>query len=537
MHRWSRVLSWVCGALLLGGVPRGVLPAADWPQWGGRGDKNMVSEAGPVPATFDPGKTKGGGFETDMSTTRNVKWVARLGSQTYGNPVVAGGRVYVGTNDGSVRDPRLRRTKGGALLCLDEATGRRIWQLVIPRFRTKDRKFNYDDMNLGLCASATVDGGRVYLLSNRGEAICLDANGQADGNDGPFQDEGKFMAPEGKAPLELKKTDPDILWCFDMVHDLPVWPQDASSGAPVVHGDLVYVPTSNGVDRSHKHVPYPDAPSLIALDKKTGRMVAKDDEKIGRRLYHGQWSSPTLATVGGKTQIVYGAGDGVVYAFAPGDPKPKDKEVGLLKKVWWCNVNPEEYRLKNGKPVGYDKRHRKFDHKTLGAGPSEIIATPVFHKGRVYVTVGQDPRHGRGVGALTCIDATKTGDVTKGGIVWQSKLVHRSLATVSIADGLLYVAVYSGQVHCFDAETGRRHWVHETGAPLWSSTFVADGKVYLGTEKKDLWVFRASKDKKLLAKGRLSDKMSNTPIVANGVLYVATGKYLYAVQETPQTGK
>ena len=515
----------------------GPLPAADWPQWGGRGDKNMVSDARGLPASFDPGRSRGGGFQTDMSTTRNVKWTARLGSQTYGNPVVSGGRVFVGTNDASVRDERLRRTKGGVMLCFDEATGKRLWQLVIPKFRTDKKAFNYDHLNLGVCASATVEGGRAYVLSSRGEVVCLDVKGQADGNGGPFQDEGRYMVDEGRKPAELTQTDPDILWCFDMVHDLPVWPQDASSGAVLIHGGLVYAPTSNGVDSSHRNVPYPDAPSLIALDKQTGRLVAKDDERVGRRLYHGQWSSPTLAEVGGRAQIVYGAGDGVVYAFEPADPRPKDGKVALLRKIWWCNCNPHDYRFEKGKPVPYKKRRREPGGKTQGVGPSEIIATPVFYRNRIYVAVGQDPRHKEGVGALSCIDATRTGDVTETGVIWQSKLVDRSLSTVSIADGLLYVADYSGRIHCFDAETGKRYWVHQTHSPLWSSTFVADGKVYLGTEKRELWVLKAGKDKKVLAKTRLPDKMSNTPIVANGVLYVATGNCLYAVHETPAAGK
>jgi len=502
----------------------------DWPQWGRRGDKNMVSDEKPVAESFEPGKTKDNSWETDMSTTRNVKWVAKLGSQTYGNPVVAGGRVFVGTNDASVRDPRLRRTRGGLVLCLDEATGKRIWQLTVPRFRTKDRKFNYDDMNLGICASVTVDGDRAYVLSSRGEVICLDVRGQANGNDGPFKDEGQYMADEPNPPVKLNETDPDIIWVFDMIHELPVWPQDASSGALLIHDGLVYASTSNGVDRSHTKVPYPDAPSLIVLDKLTGRLVAKDDEKIGRRLFHGQWSSPTLGKVGGRTLIIYGAGDGVCYAFAPAKRGAKDKKVAILEKVWWCDCNPREHKFRDGKPIRYEKKHRPYSPKTIGGGPSEIIATPVFHNNRVYVTVGQDTRHGTGKGALTCFDATKTGDITKTGKIWTSTLVDRSLSTVSIAGGLLYVGDYTGRLHCFDAETGKRYWVHETRSPLWSSTLVADGKVYLPTEHKDLWVFKASKEKKLLAKVRLREKMSNTPIVANGVLYIASSKFLYAVQ-------
>jgi outer membrane protein assembly factor BamB len=338
------------------------------------------------------------------------------------------------------------------------------------------------------------------------------------------------MVDKGKEPVKLNKTDPDIIWMFDMIHDLPVQPQDASSGALLIHDGLVYAPTSNGVDRSHKNVPYPDAPSLIALDKLTGRLVAKDDEKIGRQLFHGQWSSPTLGKVAGKTLIIYGAGDGLCYAFEPAKGPAGDQEVAILRKVWQCDCNPHEYKFRDGKPMPYEKKHRPYGHKTIGGGPSEIIATPVFYKNRVYVTVGQDPRHGIGKGALTCFDATKTGDVTKTGKIWTSKLVDRSLSTVSIYAGLLYVADYTGQLHCLDAETGKLHWVHETRSPVWSSTLAADGKVYLGTYKRELWVLKAGREKKLLAKIRLPDNIANTPVAANGVLYVTTDRYLYALE-------
>ena len=58
---------------------------------------------------------------------------------------------------------------------------------------------------------------------------------------------------------------------------------------------------------------------------------------------------------------------------------------------------------------------------------------------------------------------------------------------------------------------------------------MADGKVYLPTEK-DLWVFQAGQDKKQLAKIRLPNKMYNSPVVTDGVLYLATQRYLFAVR-------
>ena len=107
---------------------------------------------------------------------------------------------------------------------------------------------------------------------------------------------------------------------------------------------------------------------------------------------------------------------------------------------------------------------------------------------------------------MSCIDATKTGDITKTGKIWTYDKIGRSLSTVSIADGLLYVAETFGPLHCLDAETGRCYWTHDTKAEIWGSTFVADGKLYLGTTARDLWVLATGKEKKVLGKVRLGAK-------------------------------
>jgi len=146
-------------------------------------------------------------------------------------------------------------------------------------------------------------------------------------------------------------------------------------------------------------------------------------------------------------------------------------------------------------------------------GPSEIIATPVCWQNRVYVATGQDPSHGRGKGMLSCIDATLTGDVTRSGLVWRYDGIDRSLSTVSIADGLLYVADIPGTLRCLEAETGRVCWEYATGAEVWASTLVADGKVYLPT-KKGLLVLAAGRQLKVLGDVRLGAPAWCTPVAA-----------------------
>ena len=73
--------------------------AEDWPQWGGNDPgRNMYAPVKGMPSEFDPGKFKPNSEEVDISTTKNVKWVVKLGSQTYGNPVVASGKVKIPVN-------------------------------------------------------------------------------------------------------------------------------------------------------------------------------------------------------------------------------------------------------------------------------------------------------------------------------------------------------------------------------------------------------------------------------------------------------
>src|ERR1700716_4716721 len=87
----------------------------DWPMWGGTPDRNVVSNMKGLP------------LERDVKTKKNVKWVAQLGSQSYRNPVVAGGMVFVGTNNEALRDPKQPGDRG-VLMAFKESTGEFMWQ-------------------------------------------------------------------------------------------------------------------------------------------------------------------------------------------------------------------------------------------------------------------------------------------------------------------------------------------------------------------------------------------------------------------------
>ena len=89
-------------------------------------------------------------------------------------------------------------------------------------------------------------------------------------------------------------------------------------------------------------------------------------------------------------------------------------------------------------------------------------------------------------------------------------------------------------LHCVDAETGKGIWYHDLGSNVWGSTLVADGKVYLGTGKGDLWVMRAGRDRKVPATIPMHGPVYTTSVAANGVLCVASHKWLYAIKAAAQ---
>jgi outer membrane protein assembly factor BamB len=502
--------------------------AADWPAWGGGPSRNMVSAEKNLPTTFEPGRARGGDQpgreEIDPATTKGVRWAFKLGSQSYGNPVVAGGRVFVGTNNESPRDPRWKGDRS-VLYALDEANGALLWQLTVPKLGSgKVNDWEY----LGITSSPTVDGDFVYLVTNRSEVLCLDVRGQADGNAGPFLDEGRYMAGPGAPPAGVRPTDADIVWRFDMIEELGVFPHNATSSSVLVVGDRLYVTTSNGVDWGHANVPSPNAPSLVALDKRTGKLLGEESSGISARTFHSNWSSPAYGKDGaGRPLLFFGGGDGRVYAFNP-DPAPDKEGLSVLPEVWRFDANPPRYRERGGKPVKY----------ATPEGPSEVIMTPVIAGGVLYGAIGQDPEHGSGVGHAFAIDlagpvgtGAAAGDVTASRQRWSYDKIGRSISTpaVDVAGKLLFTADFDGRVYCFDAARGNVLWKHDTRAHIWGSPLLADGKVYIGTEDGVLHVFAADRKEKLLARVDLHAPMYSTPVAANGTLYIASQTQLYAV--------
>jgi len=486
-----------CGSLL---VP--AASGADQPQWGQQYTRNMVSAERSLVESFDP------------TAGTNVRLKLDLGTDTYSSPIIAGGRVLIGTNNARPRNPH-HAGDFGVLMCFDQKDGRFCWQLLVPKLSGSPY---LDWPRTGLVSPCTVEGNRVYMVSNRNEVMCLDLAGMANGNDGPFRDEGPHMGLEDAKSHPVDDTDADIIWLYDTDRELGVHQHDAAHCSVLVHGRYLYVNTSNGVDDTHKRIVSPEAPSLIVLDKATGRLVARDEEHMAPRTIHCTWSSASLGDVNGRTLVFFGGGDGVCYAFeAPASDSPADRP-SRLRKVWSLDCDPAAPK----KDV-----HRYQDNRR--EGPSNITGMPVFHENRVYVVASGDLWHGRRVSWLKCIDAMQAGDITQSGEIWSYAMDQHCMSTPSIAGDLVFIPDCRGRVHCLDAKTGRPHWVHETQSEIWGSPLVADGKVYVGNRGGELWIFAADRQKKVIGSFRLDGPIHGTPSAAGGEVYIATMKRLYAI--------
>jgi len=457
---------------LLGGLQAS---GDDWVTWGGDNHRNMVNaKEKNLPDNWEPGGM-------------NVKWVADLGSQTYGNPVIAGGKVFVGTNNEGLRNPAVKGDKG-ILMCFNESDGKFLWQAVHDKLASG----RVNDWPLqGVCSAPYVEGNRLYYVDNRCRLVCADVEGFSNGNQG-FQDE-----------KHNGKQDADIIWVYDMMDEVGAFPHNLATSSPVVLGDLVYMHTGNGVGESHVTLPSPNAPDFIAVNKKTGKLAWKQSAQS--KILHGQWSSPAQGTVKGASQVIFAAGDGWVYALNPKDGS----------HIWKFDTNPKDAKYEVG-----------------GTGTrNSLIATPVIYEDKVYIGSGQDPEHGGGVGHLWAIDASGKGDVTKTHGVWHygGEAFGRTLSTVAIQDGLLYVSDLDGFFSCLDAKTGKLYWKYDQFAACWSSAMVADGKVYVGDEDGDVAIFAHGKTEKLIREINMNAAIYTTLSPANGVLYITTRNKLYAI--------
>jgi outer membrane protein assembly factor BamB len=404
---------------------------------------------------------------------------------------MVGNKLFICTNNEGLKNPKLAGDRG-VLMAFEKANGKFLWQATHEKLKSG----LVNDWPLqGICSTPFVEGKYIYYVSNRCEVVCIDTEGFLDGkNDGPYTSE-----------INNTNVDADIIWKFDMMDELDVFPHNLAAGSPLIVGDILYTVTGNGVDESHVLLPSPAAPSFIALNKKTGELIWEDNSP-GESILHGTWSNPSYGVVNNVPQVVFPGGDGWLYSFEP--------KTGEL--IWKFNCNPKGSVWKLG-----------------GSGTkNNILSTPVYYDNKVYIGVGQDPEHGEAPGNFWAIDAAGEGDITNTGVVWHrgGEDFYRTMSTAAIANDLLFISDLSGFLYCLDPKTGEHHWTYDTESAIWGSPMVVDNKVYLGDEDGDVVVFKADKNMEIIHEVNMGSAVYSTPVARDSVLYIASRTQLFAIK-------
>ena len=429
-------------------------------------------------------------IDWDTTTGRNIAWSVALGNETFGRPVVAGDTVYVGTDNARQMNPGFRE-EAGVLMAFQAKDGKFLWQDVAPRVERGLREFLLPSTT----SAPYVEGNRLYYVTAECQLRCLDTQGFRDGeNDGPYQEEA--FRDDAAA---------DIVWELDMCGRLGVFPHEATNSEVLPVGDLLLVSTSNGQNEGHTRVPSPRAPSLIAVDKRSGEVVWRAYGP-GEQVLHGQWSSPVAADVNGRTQVLFGGGDGWLRSY----------DAASGQEIWRFDGNPKDAR--------WLPRPGVFSR---GA----VIASPVVADGRVYVALGQSPGHGNGPSLIHALSPDGQGDVTGSGLLWTSRDVGRVVGTPIAKDGLLYVGDLGGTIHCLDAATGAHVWKHETNEPIWGSLRLAGDRLYVGNAAGTMSVLRAGRHRRVLAQIEMDAPLHSAPAPIGDSLYLTTANRLYLIAQ------
>jgi HEAT repeat protein/outer membrane protein assembly factor BamB len=428
----------------------------------------------------------------DVKTGRNVAWSVKLGNETFGRPVVSGDVVYVGTDNARHVNPACQ-AECGVLMAFRATDGKFLWQDVAPRVKRGTGEFLLPSTT----SAPYVEGDRLYYVTAECQLRCLDTRGFRDGeNNGPYREE--IFRDDAAA---------DILWELDLCARLGVFPHEACNSEVLPVGDLLMVCTSNGQNQGHTRVPSPRAPSLIAVDKRSGEVVWRAIGP-GEQVLHGQWSSPATANVNGRVQVLFGGGDGWLRAY--------DAMSG--RELWRFDGNPKEAR--------WLPRPGVFSR-------SSIIASPVYDDGCVFLAMGQDPTHGDGPSLLHAVSPNGQGDVTDSRRRWTCGEVGRVVGTPVVRDGLLYAGDLGGTVHCLDAATGAHVWKHETDVAIWGCLLLSGDRLYVGDVDGGMTVLRAGRRKEVLARMEMDAPLYSRPAVVGDALFLATARRLYLIAAKP----
>jgi outer membrane protein assembly factor BamB len=239
---------------------------------------------------------------------------------------------------------------------------------------------------------------------------------------------------------------------------------------------------------------------IIQADVQKGSFLAMFDAKDGREVWRvprtdvPTWSTPTIHTVNGQTQILV---NGM-------------RQVGA-------------YDFKTGKEIW-----------TLSGGGDIPVPTPVVSDGLVYITNAHGP-----LSPVYAIKESATGDVSlksnqtsNEGVAWSVPRGGGYMCTPLIYQGLAYIIRYNGVLNVFDAKTGEKKYEQRLAgatSAFTSSPVANDGRLYIASEDGQVFVIKAGPTYEVIAMNEMSTPVLATPAISEGRLLLRTQDQIIAI--------
>jgi len=345
-----------------------------------------------------------------------VLWKTKIPVLGKNSPVVWGNRIYL---TGATASKRM-------VYCIDRLTGAILWEGKVDKIAGSPASSPETTDDTGLAApTATVDGKRVFALFANGDIIAFSHGGQR-------------------------------VWARNL--GLPDNHYGHSSSLLTWNGKVFVQYDSQGHCK------------VMALNAETGKTMWNTP-----RSNEASWSSPIIATVKGKMQLILQA-----------TPNVAGYDLNSGKQLWTVNCMSGE------------------------VGPSPAFGGGLVYAGNEYAKlVGINP--------------------TSGAIVWESTDRLPEVSSPVYYKGLLFVATTYSVLACYDATNGKLLWEYEAKAPFYSSPVIADGKLYIFDTNGKAYVFNPGKTVHLIGTSVLGEKVYATPAFSEGCLYVRSSGNLFAI--------
>ncbi|MDH3245133.1 MAG: PQQ-binding-like beta-propeller repeat protein [Saprospiraceae bacterium] len=348
----------------------------------------------------------------------NIIWKTPLPKNGNNSPVIWGDRLFLAGADGG----------GKIIYCYNRHSGTLLWEKVVNNIPGSPAQSPKVTDDTGLSApTLTTDGLSVYAIFATGDIISLDLSGKE------------------------------------------VWSRNL--GVPDNH----YGHSSSLVSWKEKLFVQYDTNlggKVMALDCRTGQTIWETEREVKI-----SWSSPILASVGDKLQLVL-ASDPLVAAY--------DLDSG--KELW-----------------------------SVDCMMGEVGPAPAWGSGLVFAA-----------NEYAKLVAIRPG-TNAAAIVWESNEYLPEVASPVVADGLLFIGTSYGVLAAYDAQSGEKQWEHECSSGFYASPMVADGKLYALDREGVMHIFKVDKEKNLIGEPELGEETVTTPAFAPGRIYIRGEKNLYCI--------